>query len=50
MKQLFLCSYLADIKNLFKSYAADKGLATICFLSLQPEMWRNIEITLMRQK
>ncbi|WP_148880238.1 Type 1 glutamine amidotransferase-like domain-containing protein [Streptococcus sp. Marseille-P7376] len=26
MKQLFLCSYLADIKNLFKSYAADKGL------------------------
>ena len=26
MKQLFLCSYLAGIKNLFKSYTADKGL------------------------
>ena len=27
MKQLFLCSYLAGIKNLFKSYTADKGLS-----------------------
>ena len=38
MKQLFLCSYFAGVKDLFRQYASEKQLGNQVLLSRRLEM------------